>query len=536
MTAQNTGADWERIAQALQKPRRFVSGLQIEDPHGGTQPFTTPFPEQVDLLAALLDPNVRTIVVCKARQLGISTILGAWLLWRILSTPHPLKALIATNHGDTTKSSFRRLFQFYNHLPEEVKRLRPAKFNRSTKNTEVALNGALINHVTMGGTSGGRSWTYQLGISEEFAFWPNADDAMAAMESTFHEGPGSKWIKLSTPNGPGNNFHKTVLAAQKAVREGDPAIRFFFFPWWRHAAYQKPPPDGWTPSDADLALQAQVATYGPLLSPAQLYWRHDRIYGVKGIGEAKFNREYPDTVERGFLVVQGAWYDLDYLNAVLLALGAEKNSGRTVRIFKRPKKGVRYVAGIDPSWCTGGDNAVCQILDQFGEQCAVLSMNQGGERLFAREAMTLCAKYNRAKANIESNKGGAGLNVVRDFEASGMKVARDADGKAWTTHRGNREVVLSYHRSMVNTAACKFNDHQTVSEMMSFREENGKLEGQDGAHDDHVMAHALAVHLLRSLPSSHLRPYAHPLPKNPAAAVADRLRSGRQPTRFRRAS
>ena len=53
---------------------------------------------------------------------------------------------------------------------------------------------------------------------------------------------------------------------------------------------------------------------------------------------------------------------------------------------------------------------------------------------------------------------------------------------------------------MVNGDAFELVDHATVSELMHVREANGKIEGQDGYHDDHADAFILACWALRTCP------------------------------------
>ena len=77
---------------------------------------------------------------------------------------------------------------------------------------------------------------------------------------------------------------------------------------------------------------------------------------------------------------------------------------------------------------------------------------------------------------------------------------KDTKGKDWVTHKGNKELAYSFARQMVNGDGLELNDHQTIQELMHVREERGRIEGQDGYHDDHADAFVLAVWALRRLP------------------------------------
>jgi hypothetical protein len=353
--------------------------------------------------------------------------------------------------------------------------------------------------MTARGDAHGRGWTYQRLIAEELAFWTHAEEVWAGLRSTLHEGPDSKIIIVSTPNGPGNFFHERVLTAMRAERQGDKSIRFIFSKWSDHSAYSKQPPSGWEPFAEDWEL-------GKLhgLSMQQLYWRHEMVRGVEGIGERRFRREYPLTVEDGFIILEGCWFDIDYLNECYN--GLPKQPEGELRIFEEPQLDMDYVIGVDPSWCSGGDFAVACVMDETGEQVAVLSMNQGGEDLFAKKLSDLGRYYHRARVLCEANTGGAGRIVIKRLMQEGIPIWKDSYGKDWITHRGNKEQAYAFARQMVNSNAFVLNDSTTIQELMHIRDRDGKIEGQDGYHDDHSDALVLACWALRTCPGFDGRP------------------------------
>jgi len=159
-------------------------------------------------------------------------------------------------------------------------------------------------------------------------------------------------------------------------------------------------------------------------------------------------------------------------------------------------------------------------------------MNMGGEILFATKAAELAVHFNKARTLIESNPGGAGTVVLREFIKAGIplwtkpappgRVAYKTP-KYWTTTRGAKEEGYAHLRQMVNGDAMTLNDSSTVQELMHIREVLGKIEGQDGYHDDHADAIMLAEWNRRTLPQAKILPLggrrryvAH---RNPFASV-----------------
>jgi len=481
------------LSAILGDRRRFIARLKFEDAAANIITFQNPFSEQIALIDAFDDPLVKTIVVLKPRQIGISTINCADTFYETFTARKPLRSLIIADHSKTTKSLFGKFVTFNDNLPLQLKRANPFRCNKVDKTLISQKTGALIDHMTARGDTHGRGWTYQRLIAEELAFWEHPEEVWAGLRSTLHDGPDSKVVIISTPNGPGDFYHSRVMSAIEAERQGDKSVRFIFSRWSDHSTYTKTPPSNWEPSEEEFQISQKFNLDWP-----QLYWRHEMIYGVEGIGERRFRREFPLTVEDGFIVTEGAWFDVDYLTNRMSEL-PEEIIGE-LRIFVEPELDMDYVVGVDPSWCNQGDYAVACVMDERGRQCAVLSMNFGGEDLFAEKLCDLARYYHRARVMTEANTGGAGKVVIKKLIREGIPIWRDEKNKDWVTHRGNKEMAFSWARQMVNGDAFELNDHSTIQELMHVREERGKIEGQDGYHDDHAMAFVLSCWALRRCP------------------------------------
>jgi|14BtaG_2_1085337.scaffolds.fasta_scaffold12188_3 hypothetical protein len=503
------------VPELLDDPFEFIPRLKIADEQGRLTDFDRPFDEQISALDDFTAPGVETVVHLKPRQIGDTTVATAAMFWMAYTCPDPVKYLIVANDTDATSSIFGRIKLYEESLPRHLRR----RLEFSNKKELVfADTKAGIHVLTAGGKGHGRSFTFQGLLLDEFAYWPDPDPVHASLTSTQHDGPYKRTWYLSTPNGPGNLYHRKVLAAMEAHAKGDPSVRFRFFRWADHAKYQKAPAPDWEPSQEEWELaKLHLMRLYPGETEGdrdrrvmrQLFWRWSKINGVDGIGLERFRREYPLTVEDGFLVFEGSWFDVDYLNDLLSTLGSGQQGA--LRVYRKPKKGRHYAIGADPSWCNGGDNAVAQVLDHAGRQCAVLSMNMGGEHLFAERVANLANVYNNALVLTEANKGGGGSNVISILERDKVNLwkHRDPDSrklKDWVTHGhggvGSKQELLGRLRQVVNTDTLDLKDPMTVEEMMHIREVNGKIEGQDGYHDDHVMALALAEWCRRELPTA----------------------------------
>ena len=493
----------KEIKRIFSDPREFISRLRFHDDQGDLRYFNRPYSEQIDFLNALNNPKVKTIIVLKPRQIGQSTANCAHTWYKTFTAKNALRTLVVTDCNKSTDSLFDKFGTYYETMPMAFKKANPFKFNQTKKNLASLRTNALIDTLTAGGKAEGRAWTYQRFVAEELAKWPNAESMFASLRSAFHQGSEFQTVIISTARGPGNLFHKKVIAAQEAQRIGDPSVKLLFSRWCDHSTYQTQPPSWWKPSAEDEEL-SQV--FG--LTLPQLYWRHNMIHGVDGIGERMFLQEFPLTVEEGFMRNDGAWFDGILLSTRFSELPEEKIGN--LREYRRPEFGVEYVIGVDPSWCTGGDYAVACVLNQWGEQCAVLAHHSGGEQLFSDELAILAHRY-KALVLCEGNTGGGGRNVIKSLSRDGVLLWRPDNGKEyWVTGKGNKEMAYAHCRQITNADFIELNDHQTIQELMHIREENGRIEGRDGHHDDHADAYVLACHALKRVAGFSSTHYERP--------------------------
>ena len=87
------------VLKAFEDPRNFFKFLKVfNEESGALEPFVLR-PQQEELLEALMTHN--KIVVLKARQLGISTLLRAYFLWKSYMSAEPTRPAIISYTRDS---------------------------------------------------------------------------------------------------------------------------------------------------------------------------------------------------------------------------------------------------------------------------------------------------------------------------------------------------------------------------------------------------------------------------------------------------
>ena len=203
--------------------------------------------------------------------------------------------------------------------------------------------------------------------------------------------------------------------------------------------------------------------------------------------------EVPEPVKRGF-------WEYGEEGAGLTDIHWTESGSGPVTIYREPEPGRPYVIGGDTSG-EGSDWFVAQVLDNVtGEQVAVLR-HQYDEDTYAKQVFCLGKYYNDALIGIETNfstypvKLLAGLGYrnqfVRETEDTFSGKVRQAFGVR--TDARTRPVMIGQLVEAMRGGIRTVNDRTTLEEMLTFvRNEKLRPEAEAGAHDDCVMALAIA--------------------------------------------
>lgn len=180
-----------------------------------------------------------------------------------------------------------------------------------------------------------------------------------------------------------------------------------------------------------------------------------------------------------------------------------ENKSGGIRIYKPPERGVPYVIGADTAG-DGSDSFVAQVLDnRTGEQVAKLRQTYD-EDLFAKQLFCLGMHYNKALIGIETNYSTFPVMELERLRYPRQYVRESIDdythkvkkSYGFQTNTKTRPVIIAGLVEVVRESAELICDQTTLEEMLTFvRNEDGRAEAEAGAHDDCVMALAIAHYI-----------------------------------------
>ena len=173
------------------------------------------------------------------------------------------------------------------------------------------------------------------------------------------------------------------------------------------------------------------------------------------------------------------------------------DNGRLL-IWFPPQEGRRYVIGVDSAGGgSQGDYACAEVIERtIGLQCAELRGHFPPLEL-ARRVVELGLRYGRALLAVERNNHGYGvLAHLRDMEYVNIF---EKDGElGWLTSASTRPGMIENVVAVFTAEPRLFHSPRLLEECRTFvRRADGKAAAADGAHDDCVMAMAIALAVRR---------------------------------------
>src|SRR3990170_2353453 len=366
------------------------------------------------LIAAGVPPR---LVILKARQVGISTLIEALLFWDCLVRANR-SALVVAHTLKSSRVLFRMSRNYHRMLPQRQQ-------TRISNVHEIEFDSSSRMQVEVQGDP--RGYTAQKVHLSEFAYFEQAQATLTAIMQTVPLTIDSLAVIESTANGIagiGKKFHDLWQRAigqglDKDIPEDEKGWTPVFIPWFRHEEYQLP-----------LRGERFVRTFPeqrlcrehPEITNEKLKWRRWCISTNLDGDEDKLAQEYPATPEEAFRLSGRPAFDFEsvaHYTKTLAALvqarelpdqceieaeppgiGAPEivvsERGR-LRIFFEPQARHTYVVGADPSeGDPGSDPSPLAVLDDQTMDVAATWYGKAPPDVLACHAIDLARHFNDA--------------------------------------------------------------------------------------------------------------------------------------------
>jgi hypothetical protein len=422
-------------------------------------------------------------IVLKARQMGISTWVAGRFFLKTITQPGTLTVQVAHTQA-AAENIFRCVHRFLGALPSYLRRSTLRTTRASARQIVFPALDSEYRVETAGDRNAGRGSTIQNLHCSEVARWPGDPvETLAGLRAAL---PATGELVLeSTPNGADGCFFEEW---QKSSTNGGGKLIGHFFPWWWELEYAAEivAEADWTEEERQLA-----ATHA--LSGSQIGFRRKIEAGFRGL----VRQEYAEDADACFLASGACVFDLPSLDARLRSLleAPIAREGGELLVWNPPVVGHAYLVAVDPAGGgSEGDYSAAQVVDlATGLQCAELQARLGTLEL-ARRCSDLAHEYGRAWLVVERNNHGSGVLAYLKSVCAYPRIYDQAGQEGWLTSSLSRPAMIGMLAAALVEKPNLFQSRRLLKECRSFvRLRNGGTGAQSGAHDDCVMAMAIAL-------------------------------------------
>ena len=447
------------IIRCGKSPTYFCNNYaRISHPLKGLIPFET-----YDFQEKALDDfkKNRFNVILKARQLGISTTVAAYVCWMMLFHRDKNVLVVATKLGTAT-NLVKKIKAIHKNLPAWLKISEISIDNRTSFELS---NGSQVKASSTSGDAG-RSEALSLLVVDEAAFVEGMDELWAGLYPTLST--GGRCIALSTPNGVGNWFHKTYTDAE--LENND--FHYIKLPWDVHPERDQE----WFDKETKNMSRREIAQ--------EL--------------ECNFNAS-------GETVVHG-----DDIQLILNNLEDPKRKtgfDRNYWIWEDPEPGKNYILTADVARGDGSDYSVVQVFDTNNMNQVAEYQGKITPDMFAPLLFSIAQEYNEGLLIIENNSLGIGvLTRLREMEYKNIyfsvkstheyvdELTAEAIGgvPGFTMSMKTRPLVIAKFEEFVRNKLININSGRLANEIKTFVWHNGRPQAMRSYNDDLVIAACIA--------------------------------------------
>lgn len=339
---------------------------------------------------------------------------------------------------------------------------------------------------------------HQLHVSE-VAFMKDLTRLKATLECVPFDTGKVTWE--TTANGM-NHFYQAWMDEQSNYKK-------CFYPWFFHEEYQVPNHEltakMLTKDEKEFISRAKTL-YKTNITLAQIAFRRFKQADQK---EA-FKQEYPEDDITCFLTSGNSPMNLEIVKPLYDAAKPPIEEIDGIKIYEKKKDGEFYVVAADTAEGVEGDNSAGHVFKVSNrEQVASFASNTHKPSEFGAVLVQMAELYSTKSIPpllaVERNNHGHAVLLYLDEIARYPNLFRhkkeDKKGDindiklGWITDKVTRPIMIDTLIESVENGTTILRDKSTLGECLTLVNNNGKIEADEGNHDDRVVAAAIGVQM-----------------------------------------
>ncbi len=417
------------------------------------------------IVVDLNDPKCRLLVILKARQVGASCIIAAYVLWHALSHKGSLSILFSKGEPEAVLL-LKKCKDIYDQLPPFMK-LSKGK-NSDTELSFPFMNSSIV--VKAATESAGVSYQASIVVCDEWQDHEYANKIWLNAKPCIDH--GGQFIGIFTSPKP--DLNKLCVNIFRQARKGNNSFKALFIPYWARPCNDK-------------------AWYDRKKKEVSV----DELDGLSP--ELYMERTYPASEEEALSETSSiSAFDHKILDEMV---GDTRNpihvddtaiDPKVVHVYQNWNLGELYIAATDVSHGVGKDYSVTGIMNvRTGAVVADILSNSINENDFAFHSLQLMRHFHSPLWYIEDNDWGR--VIINIAERDGYKnlgyrdpVKRDKLG--WHTDEKTRTDLWGALLPAINTHQIQILNLDGLKQFYGVIrnvEKNGRIEAAKGLHDDY---------------------------------------------------
>ena len=441
-------------------PVYFINNyVRISHPIKGLIPFNL-YPFQEEAVKDFQDHRYN--IVLKARQLGISTTISAYITWLMLFHRSKNVVVLATKL-QTAANLVKKTKLAMKSLPEWMMISKIVIDNRNSFKLD---NESEVKAISTSGDAG-RSEALSLLVIDEAAIIDTLDDLWAGLLPTLST--GGDCIIASTPKGVGNMFHKLYSEAEQGIND----FSYMVLPWDKHPERDQ----DWFEKECRNMSRREIAQ--------EL--------------QCNFNMS-------GETLLAGE--DLEKIKNILEEPIYKTGFDRNLWIWEKFDASKKYFLVADVARGDGQDSSTFHIFNSEAMEHVAEYKGKLPIDMFASLIYETSKEYGFCLTVVENNSIGMSvLDKLIDMNHPNIYYSRkgshehvdqylaeqqQAVSPGFTTTVKTRPLVVAKLEELIRNEAIKIKSNRLYNEFKTFVWHNGKAQAMRGYNDDLVIACAIA--------------------------------------------
>lgn len=415
-------------------------------------------------------------ITLASRQVGKTETTSAFILW--FSIFHSEKTvLIASNKSTNAMEVMAKIQYMYEELPHWIK---PGIDENSWNKHTAAFDNKTRIVATTTSKDSGRGLAISLLYCDEFAFVsPHiAQEFWDSILPTISQ--GGRMIISSTPNGDIGKYAELWRGAQAGLNEFKDGITFV--PWN-------------APPGRDEAFRQK---FMGLLG--QRKWLQEY--------ECHFLSEELTLIDSALITQREKAIQLKIEANDLYKFSVNQNK---FNFFKKLRKDMIYLVGVDPCTGNGNDNGVIQVFEfPTMEQVLEYATNTLSPQVMYTELKSvlnfLCQISEEVYFSVENNGVGQGVLAAYEGDMSPPNAMLISDNTKTPGVNSNAKTKLRaciQFKENFERDKIIINSIDMLKELKSFVRDGGSYAAQTGATDDRIMATIVVFYMIQQLASNN---------------------------------